>query len=65
MHVVRHLHRHARAHRAHVARAAHAVLVRERLEVHRLGGVHLLAEAQQVEGRVRADLVLHAFLGFR
>lgn len=60
MHVVRHLHGHVRTHRAHVARAAHAVLVRERLEVHRLGGIHLFAESKQVERRVRADFVLHA-----
>lgn len=33
--------------------------MRERLELHGLARVHLLAESQKVEGRVRADLVLH------
>lgn len=40
---------------------AAAVLVRERLEVHRLVGVHFLAEAKQMEGGVRANFVLHTF----
>lgn len=42
---------------------AAAILVRERLEVHRLVGVHFLTEAEQMEGGVRADFVFHAFCG--
>lgn len=37
-----------------------AVLVGEGLEVHGLVGVHFFPEAEQVEGGVRADLILHA-----
>lgn len=33
--------------------------VGERLELHRLRRVHFFSEAKQVEGRVRADLVIH------
>lgn len=45
----------------HCAGVGNAVAVRERLEVEAgLGGVHLLPEAQQVEGGVRADLVFHS-----
>lgn len=33
--------------------------MRECLELHGFARVHLLAESQKVEGRVRADLILH------
>lgn len=36
------------------------VLMGERLEVHRFGGVHFFAEAKQMESGVRADFVFHA-----
>lgn len=45
--------------RSHGARVSVA-WVREGLELHRLAGVHLLAESKKMEGGVGADLVFHA-----
>lgn len=42
-----------------------AILVRERLEVHCLAGVHFLAETEQMEGCVGADFIFHACVEYR
>lgn len=60
MHVAMHWAWPSWTHGARMSWSSVTVLVREGLEVDGLSGVHFLAEAQQMEGGVGTDLVLHA-----